>query len=102
MIMNIEEIIVEMLEEITPDMLPKPYNQWAEIIGMDNLYKFIEQEGGRTVYLPRPDSCFKEFIKIKIISEHKEGLSIQKLATKYGLSKNTVQKYINERKTRLE
>jgi len=93
--------INKLINEVTPEMLPKPYNRWANIIGVDNIIKLMGQEGGKTTHLPTVHTLLRKVIQQMIVDEYQRGgISMQKLADKYELSKNTVLGYINADKSK--
>ena len=100
-----EALIGQMLESITPDMLSSPYKEIAKLIGVENLYKLTMKiwPNKGTIYMPSAYKCFKEPLKQMVLEEYyKGGISIPALGEKYGLSKNTIQSYINEDKKKIK
>lgn len=85
----------EWINDVTPDMLPAPYNRYAEVIGVKEYYNFCEEFGGITIYIPKVESAFKSIIHKKI-KEDFNGYNYQKLALKYHLSERTVRTIISE------
>lgn len=93
--------VKELAEKLTPDKFKSPYNRWATHIGAENLLKLIEHEGGKPIHLPTLHTLMKEVIKQRIVAEYAAGeVTIQTLADKYDLSKNTIQSYISESKAK--
>lgn len=89
------------IDEVTPDMLKYPYNQWAKCIGVKNLYGLLELIGGKTRYIPSTYTCFRPIIEQIVVDEYSQsGVSQQELADKCGFDKKTVQKWIRESKKR--
>lgn len=82
------------IKEITIDMLPKPYDFYAEIIGIDGLYKLSKASGGTTLYIPKPESIFREF-RNKKIKEDFTGYNYRELALKYNLCERAIRDILN-------
>ena len=101
-LVDTETLIGQRLESITPDMLSSPYKEIAKLIGVENLYKLVKKvwpKNKRTVYIASAYKCFKEPLKQMVLEEYYKGdISIPAIAEKYGLSKNTIQSYINNDK----
>lgn len=77
------------MKEITTDMLPEPYDYYADLIGMDNFYKLSKELGGTALYIPKTESLFRE-LRNKKIREGFNGGNYKELALKYGLSERFV------------
>lgn len=91
--------IEKLLYRIMPDMLPKPYSQYAKAIGIENLYRFVQLTGGKTIYLPKPENCFREALKIMIIEDYASGNFTQhELSLKYQMGEKKIRTYINNNK----
>jgi Mor family transcriptional regulator len=77
------------LSEMSADMLPAPYDEYARILGIENLYELTKALGGTTVYIPKVDSLFRT-IREKKIREEFNGYNYQELAIKYRLCERTI------------
>lgn len=91
----------EVIKELTIEDLPEPYDQYAQQIGIENLYKLSKNFGGTTIYIPQVDALFKEW-KYNKIKEEYNGYNIKQLAVKYGVSDRTVQKICSGAKVKME
>lgn len=86
------------IKDLTPDMLPSPYNEYLEVLGAENLYLLSKTYGGTRLYIPKLDSLLKE-PKIKMIKQEYNGYNIQKLALKYGLCERTIRYIVSSNNT---
>lgn len=85
-----------LLQKITIEDIYSPLDLYANVIGIDNLFKLCEVAGGHRIYLPKPDALFKDLRKRLIIAEYKTGsYTIEALAKKYDISIKTVHTYIH-------
>ncbi|MDI3477570.1 MAG: hypothetical protein PWQ37_1906 [Candidatus Petromonas sp.] len=80
----------ELKAQLTPDLIPHPYNEWAKIVGSENLYEFVEKYGGTTAYIPKSDYLIREVRDNLIRQEYKKGCSYQELMEKYKLSERWI------------
>ena len=86
------------LGRLTPEMLRYPLNSLANEIGVEKLHSISEKEGGKSVYLPRPYDIVKPAIKQSLIEEYNQGgISIEAIADKYEICRNTAQNWLNNR-----
>lgn len=73
--------------------LPEPYCTYASIMGFDNLYKFADRYGGRTVYIPTVHSLDLYIRKQNLKTEY-NGKNLKELAEKYGVARSTIYRNI--------
>lgn len=59
-----------MLKDITIDDLYKPFDSYAQAIGIENLYKLSELTGGRRIYIPSSMNILKGYTKRLIAEEY--------------------------------
>ncbi|MCC5912220.1 MAG: DNA-binding protein [Clostridiaceae bacterium] len=86
------------LDDVSPSMLPPPYDEIARIIGVKNLHKLIEAFGGTTLYISKGKSVFKSVRYQRVLDEF-TGYNCQQLALKYDLSEKTIRNIVNEAKS---
>ena len=77
------------MHDLTLDMIPEPYRELAETIGIKNLIKLAHILGGQTVYIPKADSFLRPARDINIKKEF-NGYNHAELAKKYNLSERWV------------
>lgn len=93
---NMEEAEA-LLKEIDTAELEKPIKDIIEIFGIETAFKLSQTYGGQMKYFPKPEEFFKTLVKARIKTEYSAGnISMRKLAEKYGVSRNTVRKWINK------
>lgn len=85
----------EWINDVTPDMLPEPYDRYAEAIGVRGLLNLSKELGGITLYVPKPENLFKDVI-FKKVKEEFNGYNYQSLALKYNLSERTIRNICND------
>ena len=91
----------ELLDEITLEMIPKPFRRFADIAGIKVLHTLLTLLGGRKIHIPKEEALFKELIRQKIIHDYEKGdCSHQHLADKYGVNCKTVGRYLRESSTK--
>lgn len=78
------------ISEITPEQLPRPYDQIVEICGIENTVKLAELFQGVPLYFAKFDSVVKEIRDRHIREEFEQGESHKKLAIKYGLTERWI------------
>jgi Mor family transcriptional regulator len=76
--------------------LPEPYKQYADLIGIENLYYLAKEWGGTSIYIPKPQFLFKEVLTKQIIQEF-DGSNYHQLARKYSVCERTIRNIIKER-----
>lgn len=79
----------ELLKNLQIEDLQEQHQEFAEVLGMDNLIRLSEHFGGTSIYVPQK----RELIKLKIfglIRQEYDGTNIKELANKYDLSESTV------------
>ena len=79
----------KLLKELRVEDLQEQHQEFAEVLGMDNLLRLSERFGVTSIYVPQK----RELIKLKIfglIRQEYDGTNIKELAKKYGLSESTV------------
>lgn len=83
-------------QELTLDDLQEKHREYAEIIGIDNLLKLADNFGGTNIYIPQRRELEKYKIYNSIYKEF-DGSNLQELTQKYGVSKSTVYKIVNDK-----
>ncbi len=79
----------ELLKSLRVEDLQEQHQEFAEVLGMDNLLRLSEHFGGTSIYVPQK----RELVKLKIfglIRQEYNGTNIKELAGKYDLSESTV------------
>lgn len=79
----------QLLKELRVEDLQEQHQEFAEVLGMDNLLRLSERFGGTSIYVPQK----RELVKLKIfglIRQEYNGTNIKELAKKYELSESTV------------
>lgn len=71
--------------------LPKPYQQIAEVIGMEATLRLCRKFGGLTLYVPKLDKLAMAKRR-ELIAREWDGSNAADLAKKYGCSLRWVQK----------
>lgn len=90
---SIEEIS---REGLTLEDLQEQHRQYAETIGIENLLRLADVYGGTSIYIPQR----KELVKNKIynmIYKEFDGSNMEYLTRKYGVSKSTVYKIVQDK-----
>lgn len=77
-------------------LLPAPLRQYAQTIGVGNLIKLAELTGGREIYIPKKEEILRYFTIAHAKKDYQSGESIKNLAEKYGVTRQTIYKYINQ------
>lgn len=77
-------------------LLPAPLRQYARTIGVGNLIKLAELTGGREIYIPKKEEILRYFTIAHVKKDYQSGESIKDLAEKYGVTRQTIYKYINQ------
>ena len=80
--------------ELTLDDLQE--QQYAKIIGLDNLLRLSDAFGGSNIYIPQRKELEKNKIYDQIYREF-DGSNLQELTQKYGVSKSTVYKIVGDK-----
>lgn len=89
-------IVNELRRKLTPDLIPQPYNEWARILGASNLYDFVLQYGGATLYIPKPEVIIRN-VRNNLIKQEFNGFNCKELAIKYGLSETWIRSICNDK-----
>ncbi len=79
----------QLLKELRVEDLQEQHQEFAEVLGMDNLLRLSEHFGGTSIYVPQK----RELVKLKVfglIRQEYNGTNIKELASKYELSESTV------------
>lgn len=87
-----------LIDELELEDLPEPYRTWAREISIKNLFGLASIVGGKTIYLPTPDSILLVASKKKIINDYYNGKSVKDIAKQHGISCDTVYRYLREKK----
>lgn len=77
------------LDEIVITDLSENHQEYARVIGVQNLIKLSKEFGGTPIYIPKIEELIK-YKRYKLITEEFNGGNISFLATKYGVSRTTV------------
>lgn len=70
------------------------YNELAELIGIDNVFKIHANYKGTSLFFPL-EIFSKDFIISQIIDEY-DGHNIRQLATKYGYTEKWIRKILKD------
>lgn len=81
---------------LTLDDLQQQHREYAEVIGLDNLIKLADTFGGSSIYIPQTKELVKNKIYNNIYKEF-DGSNLQELTQKYGVSKSTVYKIVQDK-----
>ncbi|MGN1144892.1 MAG: Mor transcription activator family protein, partial [Acetatifactor sp.] len=79
----------KLLKELTKEDLQEQHQEFAEVIGVENLIKLSNYFGGTSIYIPQR----RELVKLKVygmIKAEYNGTNIKELAGKYDVSESTV------------
>lgn len=85
----------ELLRDLQISDLQEQHQEFAEVIGMDNLIRLSEYFGGTSIYVPQK----RELVKLKkyeLIRKEYNGSNIKELANKYDLSERTVYSILHD------
>lgn len=86
---------MDMVNDLTLDMIPKAYRPIAEAIGIENLAKLAEVIGGTTFYLPKLESFVRPVRDERIKAEF-NGANHAALALKYNVTERWVRQLCGE------
>lgn len=75
----------EMIDLITLDDMPQPYDSMARLIGIEATKQIIKEFGGEQLHLSKLESVIRNTKRRKILEELK-GYNIKELAQKYKCS----------------
>ncbi|BFH11105.1 hypothetical protein J6TS7_21710 [Paenibacillus dendritiformis] len=81
------------IKELIPDMLPEPYCEYAELIGIDNLVKLSKLGGGDYMYIPTMDFLLRP-VRDKHIKAAYNGYNRRQLAQKFALSEKRIREIV--------
>lgn len=81
---------------LTLDDLQQHHREYAEVIGIDNLLKLSDAFGGTSIYIPQRRELMKNKIYAAIYKEF-DGSNLPELTQKYGVSKSTVYKIVQDK-----
>ncbi len=84
------------MEDLTLDDLQEQHREYARIIGIDNLLKLADTFGGTSIYIPQKRELIKNKIYAAIYNEF-DGTNLPELTHKYGVSKSTVYKIVQDK-----
>lgn len=85
----------ELLRALQISDLQEQHQEFAEVIGIDNLIRLSEYFGGTSIYVPQK----RELVKLKkyeLIRKEYNGSNIKELANKYDLSERTVYSILHD------
>lgn len=83
-------------EELTLDDLQQQHREYAEVIGLDNLLKLSDNFGGTSIYIPQRRELVKNKVYAAIYKEF-DGSNLPELIQKYGVSKSTIYKIVQDK-----
>ena len=83
-------------EQLTLEDLQEQHRQYAEIIGIENLLRLADVYGGTSIYIPQRRELVKNRIYNMIYKEF-DGSNIEQLTRKYGVSKSTIYKIVQDK-----
>lgn len=75
----------KLLEGLTVEQLPEQYQRLAEILGIEKLFRLVEEIGGRETYFPKKDKLLQLIRDEQILKEF-NGYNHLELAKKYDLT----------------
>ena len=81
---------------LTLDDLQEQHREYAEVIGVDNLLKLSDNFGGTSIYIPQRRELEKNRVYRRIYQEF-DGSNLPELTQKYGVSKSTVYKIVQDK-----
>ena len=81
---------------LTLDDLQQQHREYAEIIGLDNLLKLADTFGGKSIYIPQRRELMKNKVYAAIYKEF-DGSNLPELTQKYGISKSTIYKIVQDK-----
>lgn len=76
--------------------LQEQHRQYAQIIGIDNLLKLADEYGGTSIYIPQRRELEKNRIYNQIYREF-DGSNMDQLIRRYGVSKSTIYKIVQDK-----
>ena len=85
----------EILNSLDPQDFPEPYNEMAELIGVQNAVKVFEIFEGQSVYFLKLDKVVSKR-RNELIRKQYDGFNALKLAQKYGLSVTWIKELVKE------
>lgn len=83
-------------DELTLYDLQQQHREYAEVIGLDNLLKLADTFGGTSIYIPQRRELMKNKVYAAIYKEF-DGSNLPELAQKYGVSKSTIYKIVQDK-----
>ena len=86
---------MDMVKDLTIEMIPDDYRPIAEAIGIENLAKLAKIVGGTTFYMPKLESFTRPVRDERIKSEF-NGYNHAELARKYDVTERWVRKICGE------
>jgi len=87
---------MQWVKEISPEMLPEPYQKLTSLIGIDNALKLAREFQGTCVYFAKLDNILR-LIRDKQIRREFSGGNHKQLAVKYGLTETWIRRILAER-----
>jgi Mor family transcriptional regulator len=87
---------VNWTKEITPELLPEPYQTLAREIGLSHTLKLADLYQGTGFYLPRLDRTLAR-IRNQNIRDEFNGENHKELAIKYGVTEQWVYKILGDK-----
>lgn len=81
---------------LTLDDLQEQHRRYAEIIGIENLLALADEYGGTSIYIPQRRELEKNRIYNQIYREF-DGGNMDQLTRRYGVSKSTIYKIVQDK-----
>lgn len=83
-------------DDIRLEDLQEQHQQYAQVIGVDNMIALAQEYGGTQIYIPKVDELIKNRKYRAISKGYEEGMTIKELAAKYQVSESTVYRLVRE------
>ncbi len=85
-----------LIRELKPEEFPSPYNEMAELIGVDATISIMKHFGGEKVYLPVEKET-ERVIRNALIRQEFTGFNVRELAKKYRMSVNGILQVLRQK-----
>lgn len=86
---------MDLLQKLTIDDLPEPYNTIAELTDIATAIKLAEHFGGGQITFPKLNTVLY-ILKARLIQEEFNGFNHDKLARKYNCSTSWIRKIVHK------
>lgn len=81
---------------VTIEDLSELHQEYARVIGVENLIALSKYFGGTQIYIPKVEELLKNK-RYRQISEEYDGTNIQELAVKYHISESTIYRIVRDK-----